>query len=125
MSKNVIFGIPKNREEFLTLCFLIVIACSFLVNVYSNGKATLIFIKNEYDIKPDSLNYNLTPEYQTIQKYANLTQFTDNRINIAILILIFIILPGICFYYAFFVFKKSDWDINVNSEKDILQNINI
>jgi ABC-type transport system involved in multi-copper enzyme maturation permease subunit len=112
VSKNIIFGIPKNREEFLTFCFIIVVLCGFLVNVYSNGKATLIFIKNKYDISPDSPVYNSTDEYKQIYDLAHQQKYTDDRINWAILFLTCVLLPVICFIYGFFIFKKSDWEVN-------------
>jgi hypothetical protein len=82
----------------------------FGINVYSNGQATLIFMQNEYDIKPDSSVYNLTPQYEMLQKYTNQTKYRNDWVQYVILILYFIVSPGVSFYYGFFVFKKGQWD---------------
>jgi hypothetical protein len=106
----VVFNIPKAHDEFFTIQFTIIFLIGFLLNVYSNGQATLLFLENEYDIKPNEAGYEYTPQYQLLQQYTNQEKFRNDWAQYVILGLYFIISPLINFYFAFFVFKKGQWD---------------
>jgi hypothetical protein len=110
------FNLTKEQDEFFTIQFLIIFLIGFCINVYSNGQATLIFMHNEYDISPDSPIYNLTPEYQALQKYTNQEKFRNVWAEYIMLFLYFIVSPLVNLYYGFFVFKKRQTQQSLNIE---------
>lgn len=104
-----VFNIPSQHDEWLTIQFILFFVLGFGINVYSNGQATLIYLENEYQLKPNHPAYNLTPQYELLQKYTNQEKYRNDWINYVLLILYFIISPLINFYFAFFKFKKGQW----------------
>lgn len=102
-----IFNLDQKKDEFFTIQFIIFFMIGFFVNVYSNGTATLVYLDNEYSIKPNNQNYIYTPEYQLLQEYSQKISYRNNSINYINLILYFIVSPLLNFIYGFFIFKKK------------------
>jgi hypothetical protein len=112
------FNIPKEIDEFFYVQFVCFFLIGFMMNVYSNGQATLIFVEDYYQINPLIDNQNNSyfennfmqnQKEDMIQKYTNQTYFNSNLARNLSLILYWLISPLICFYFAIFRFRNIQY----------------
>lgn len=101
----MVFNIPRELDEFLTLGFLFLFLISYGYNMATSGNATLVFLKNEYAVQPEE-----NPLMDSwIQEYANNKLSQSIRAYYLTQGLYWLGIPILCFYYSIFKFKPDMW----------------
>jgi hypothetical protein len=125
------FGVPKQIDNFLTLGYLSLFLVSFMINTSMCGSAVVNFYNVTYHISPDLLSQNSSTSSFALNVSNPSMAFgsnVQNQFNYYIsssaqsystsshkafylgLFIYWFLIPALCFYYAFFVFKKSMWE---------------
>lgn len=110
----MIFNIPREVDEFLTLGFLSLFVISFLINTFIGANLNIEIAEVCYHITPANNSFEISPlqdydAYMT-QQYTENFKKSSSRAYWSSLILYFGFIPILCFYYAFFKFKKDIWN---------------
>lgn len=129
------FGIPADIDDFLVCEFIILFVISFMLNTSTCNIQIVNDISARYSLDKNissnfsfgssgfsnsSLNLSLDSTYGVYSfspQASAKSYFASSRKAFWIgLFLYWIAIPAICFYYSFFVFKKSYWtkDLNTN-----------
>lgn len=111
------FNIPKQHDDFFYIQFFLIFIMSILYNFGTNGQQTINLLNNSCGITPTQ-NINIldnftTQDYKDLQKYDNQISYRNKRILYINEFLYWILSPLINFYFAFFVFKKGQFNKNI------------
>lgn len=109
----MVFKVPKELDEFLTLGFLILFVLSFMLNVYRSSEITLEYYDYCFDIVPEKEFKIDTVRGLTIEdymkEYANISLRNSKYAMNVMILLYWVCIPILCFYYSMFKFKKEMW----------------
>lgn len=116
------FNIPDKIDNWLFLQFLLFFLVGFMINVYTNGQATIVFLENHYGeaVPFKNFNFSLTEsssvifetdyqyQVQYLKDYYHKTEWNSNFAKNLSLIFYWLVSPLINFIFAVFVFKKDE-----------------
>lgn len=105
-----VFQVPDEIDEFFTIQFIIIFLLGFMINVYANGNATLIFFHDYYGVDPGQDFIYADENLQYIEKYSSNTLHNNIYAFWISFFLYWFGIPLICIFFGIFKFNKPIWD---------------
>lgn len=123
----MVFDIPDEIDEFLTLMFLAIFVLSFMLNTHVCGRAVIDFYNESFDVSPKVIQNDPLSSYSLDNSFSYYIQQSSNqylkntKVSFWSMIVIYWgIIPILCFYYAFFRFKSTMWkDLNTLTSSNL------
>ena len=112
-------NMPRAHNDYFTYQFLLFFLLGFIINVYSNGQATLYYLDKEYSINSTQQTLIEDAHLKELKETYQHLSYQKGWVNLATLILYFGVSPLVNFYFAFFKFKKGQWKVYSQKAKDL------
>lgn len=109
----MVFNIPKEVDEFLTLGFLMLFVIAYMVNLSTAGQLEIQFVRNEFGIEIVNQSYEIdyfsNPQQYMLNKFAENGFAKSERAWWVAMLIYWLGIPLLCYYFAIFRFKKGMW----------------